>query len=103
MNISISVEKQCLVIKIPLKLSYEVIKTELAAGGMVLPRLTPREREILKLVFNGTLAAKELSTATALSVRTVKFHLSQIYRKFGVLGRAELISKFAILKSEHLL
>jgi NarL family two-component system response regulator LiaR len=51
-------------------------------------KLTPRELEILRLVAEG---ASNLSVARAFWVteQTVKFHLSNIYRKLGVANRTE--------------
>nr|WP_240151139.1 response regulator transcription factor [Streptomyces sp. SID7805] len=50
--------------------------------------LTPREREVLRLVVTGLpnrLVARRLEIAE----RTVKTHLHSIYRKLGVSGRTE--------------
>jgi DNA-binding NarL/FixJ family response regulator len=52
------------------------------------PRLTPREREILALVAQGYSNA-QLARALWVTEQTVKFHLSNIYRKLEVANRTE--------------
>jgi DNA-binding NarL/FixJ family response regulator len=51
-------------------------------------RLTRREREILKLVAEGHSNA-QLARMLWVTEQTVKFHLSNIYRKLGVSNRTE--------------
>jgi DNA-binding NarL/FixJ family response regulator len=52
--------------------------------------LTPREIEVLRLVASGK-ADKEIATALRISVRTVRYHVSNIFRKINVSTRAQLI------------
>ncbi len=52
------------------------------------PRLTRRERQILRLAMEG-MTNGELAKALWVTEPTVKFHLSNIYRKLGVANRAE--------------
>jgi DNA-binding NarL/FixJ family response regulator len=51
-------------------------------------RLTPREREILRLVAEGHSNAA-LAKMLWVTQQTVKFHLSNVYRKLGVSNRTE--------------
>ena len=51
-------------------------------------RLTPREREILRLVAEGHSNAA-LANMLWVTQQTVKFHLSNVYRKLGVSNRTE--------------
>jgi DNA-binding NarL/FixJ family response regulator len=51
-------------------------------------RLTPRETEILRLVSTGA-SNSQIAGQLWLTEHTVKFHLSKIYRKFGVSNRTE--------------
>jgi DNA-binding NarL/FixJ family response regulator len=53
-----------------------------------LDELTPRELETLRLVADG-LTNAELARMLWVSQQTVKFHLSNIYRKLGVTNRTE--------------
>jgi DNA-binding CsgD family transcriptional regulator len=53
-------------------------------------QLTPRETEMLPYLLKGT-AAKEIASKHNISVRTVKYHTSSVYRKMGVSGKAELM------------
>ncbi|MBV9582183.1 MAG: response regulator transcription factor, partial [Chloroflexi bacterium] len=50
--------------------------------------LTPREAEVLRLIAGGQ-ASKEIARALAVSVTTVERHITHIYDKLGVRGRAE--------------
>jgi DNA-binding NarL/FixJ family response regulator len=54
-------------------------------------RLTPRERQILKLLAEGK-SAKEVATLLDLSVRTVESHRFNLMRKIGVHNKVELLT-----------
>jgi DNA-binding NarL/FixJ family response regulator len=60
--------------------------------------LTEREMEIVALVFKG-LANKEIAAALFLCERTIKNHLTEIYEKLGVDGRAQLFHYFLSKKA----
>jgi DNA-binding NarL/FixJ family response regulator len=66
-------------------------RTENAARG---GHLTPREIEILRLVATGA-SNSQIASQLWLTEHTVKFHLSKIYRKFGVSNRTEA-SRYAV-------
>lgn len=51
-----------------------------------LTRLTDREREILKLIFEGK-CSSEVAQILRVSKRTVDFHLARAYVKLGVSNR----------------
>ena len=53
------------------------------------PPLTPRQREILRLVADGY-SAKEIAAALGISSRTVEFHKSRIRDKLGIRSTARL-------------
>lgn len=55
-----------------------------------LERLSPRERQILRLVGEG-LSNRHIAAAIHLSVRTVEGHLSRIHAKLEIKGRTDLI------------
>jgi len=59
------------------------------AGGGVLGRLTPREREVLGFIASG---ADNLKIAACLNIteRTVKAHITSIYRKLDVENRTQM-------------
>ena len=54
-----------------------------------LPRLTPREQEIVALISRG-LRNKQIADALAITTGTVKVHLMHIFEKTGVKDRFEL-------------
>ncbi len=52
--------------------------------------LTEREKEILQMVVTG-LSNQQISDRLSITIRTVKFHTSNIYAKLGVRSRIEVI------------
>lgn len=60
--------------------------------------LSGRELEVVRLVTEG-LANKEIADRLQISVNTVKFHLTAIYKKMQVTNRAELLSS-ALLRNQ---
>lgn len=75
---------------------------ELRASGAVVPApvpdplatLTPQERRVAEAVASGA-TDRQIAAAMFLSHRTVAFHLSSVYRKLGVTGRAALAGRLA--------
>lgn len=62
-------------------------RTALSPGDVeTLSRLTDREREILKLIFEGR-CSSEVAQTLCVSKRTVDFHLARAYVKLGVSNR----------------
>ena len=51
--------------------------------------LTPREREIARLLVAGQ-TARSIADALVISERTVETHVAAVYRKLGVASRQEL-------------
>ena len=56
------------------------------------PRLTHREWDVLRLLLKGK-SNKQIASSLYISERTVEFHLKNIYAKFQVSSRVELILK----------
>jgi PAS domain S-box-containing protein len=56
-------------------------------------RLSARERRVLGLVLLGH-GLDEIAVELAISARTVKFHLANIFEKFGVESRLDLMRRF---------
>lgn len=54
--------------------------------------LTPAEMQVAVLVAEG-LTNAEVATRLFVTPKTVEFHLSNIYRKFGLRSRAELANR----------
>ena len=55
------------------------------------PRLSPREREVLRLVAAGK-SNKEIAAALHVTERTVKFHVTSIFNKLGAENRAQAVA-----------
>src|SRR5215217_6862911 len=65
-----------------------------------LPELSDRELEVLALVANG-LSNEEIAARLYLSVRTVERHLSNIYAKLRVSGKAARAAAAARFSRSH--
>src|SRR5262249_62167935 len=61
-----------------------------------LDRITLREREIVQLLSAGA-SNKEIAKKLAVTERTVKAHLTAVFRKLGISGRLQL----ALFVLEH--
>lgn len=76
-------------------LNDDIIKTLLYKNDITqkgkLKSVTPREKEVLKLVCEG-LSNKEIALRLSLSEQTVKSHLNSLFKKFDVKSRAHLMS-----------
>jgi two-component system, NarL family, nitrate/nitrite response regulator NarL len=70
-------------------LATELHERQVAERG---PTLTPRERDVLKLVAEGR-SAPEIGKRIHLSPATVKSHLQAIYEKLGVSERAAAVAE----------
>ena len=55
-------------------------------------QLSKREKDVLKLVLQGK-SNKQIALALHISIRTVEFHLKNVYAKFQVSSRIELFLK----------
>jgi DNA-binding CsgD family transcriptional regulator len=67
----------------------EDARTQPLRRGTGVEPLTSREREVALLAARG-MATKDIAARLVLSARTVDTHLTRVYRKLGVAGRAEL-------------
>ncbi len=59
---------------------------------MIQNQLSEREKEVVRLLLQGK-SNKLIALSLGISVRTVEFHLKNIYAKFQVNSRIELILK----------
>jgi len=62
-------------------------------AGQNLPELTARQRQVLFRVMAGD-SEKQMAGMLSISPHTVHDHLKEIYRRFGVNSRMELLAKF---------
>jgi DNA-binding CsgD family transcriptional regulator len=65
---------------------------------MSLPRLSPREREILDLLLHED-SEKGIAATLGLSVHTVHTYLQRLYRKLEVRTKTQLIVKVYLAKT----
>jgi DNA-binding NarL/FixJ family response regulator len=62
------------------------------ASGAALPRLTPREQEVLALLARG-LGNKQIAWELRVTEHTVKYHVSAVYAKLGASSRTEALRR----------
>lgn len=87
------IENDVLVVRIPLRIElHEKEIDKISVSGNV--QLSPREGMVLDLLCKNNLSNKEIATQMNIAERTVKFHMSNLIRKFGCETRAELIYRF---------
>jgi len=55
------------------------------------PRLSPRERDVLRLLVAGQ-SNKEIAASLGVTERTVKFHVTSIFNKLGAENRAQAVT-----------
>lgn len=55
-------------------------------------KLTTRQVKVLELMVNGE-SNLDIAAKLGLSVKTVEFHLTRIYKRLGVSGRDELLRR----------
>ena len=55
------------------------------------PRLSPRERDVLRLLVAGQ-SNKEIAASLRVTERTVKFHVTSIFNKLGAENRAQAVT-----------
>lgn len=62
------------------------VSSQVIGDEEILSRLTERERDILRLIFDGK-CSNEVAGILCVSKRTVDFHLARAYVKLGVSNR----------------
>lgn len=72
--------------------SWEAAKKISKESFRDFPKLTLREKEILKWAYEGK-TAWEIGVILSISERTVKFHFKNIYRKLSVMNRSQAVAK----------
>jgi DNA-binding CsgD family transcriptional regulator len=70
---------------------HDVAATPETPGARRLEQLRDREREVLELMISG-LRNRDIADRLFISVRTVKYHVSNILQKLGVASRTEAIA-----------
>jgi two-component system response regulator NreC len=67
-----------------------LLAAKLHGGSLAADKLTPREREVLRLIALGHTSV-EIAHKLELSPRTIETHRARIHRKLGLATRAELV------------
>jgi len=78
------------------ELNAEEIKACKEKKGVVTDSLTPRERQVLKLVAEGK-TSRDIAELLSISTRTVEHHRANLLKKLNISNTADLI-KYAISK-----
>ena len=76
------------------QVTEDVMRLIAAPAGEAGPELSPRKREVLRLIAQGK-RMKEIAAELDLSIRTVEDHKYQLMRALGVESTAELV-RFAV-------
>jgi DNA-binding NarL/FixJ family response regulator len=63
--------------------------TSPSVSDLLLPRLSPRELDVLRLLVAGH-HDREIATALRISPRTIQTHVASLFAKFGVNSRVEV-------------
>ena len=75
-----------------------IVEAILHAASVVSLRhsvLTPAERRVAELAVSG-LSNRDIAARLFVTVKTVEFHLSRVYRKLGASARGELAALIAV-------
>jgi len=65
------------------------------------PALTPREREVLRLMIQGTSTNRALARALRLSPRTVEIYRAGLFRKLGCRNVVDVVRKSLTVATAH--
>jgi DNA-binding NarL/FixJ family response regulator len=65
-------------------------------ASRMLESLTPRQREILMMITEGATAG-EMAARTGISERSVRSHITVLYRRLGVRNRVEAVARAVLL------
>ena len=88
MRTEISPDGEELLLHIPIRMLTGGIGLRFAPREVNVEILTPREREVFQYLRAGKVN-KEIAAGANIGVRTVKFHLTNIYRKLHINDRQE--------------
>lgn len=88
MRLELSPDGQEIVLHIPMLVLSGGLRACPECGKVNVQTFTVREKELFEYLRAGK-ANKEIAAHIHVSERTVKFHLSNVYRKLGVSGRLE--------------
>jgi DNA-binding NarL/FixJ family response regulator len=69
----------------------ETVAHRARKAAAIRSRLTARQRIVLEQMANG-LSAREIATQLGISERSVRTHISALYRRLGVRGRVEAVA-----------
>lgn len=88
-SMAISRNGQELLVRIPIQITSRLLIPE--RGKLDTSRLSRKELKITEELFRGKVR-KEIASEMNIAVRTVSFHLANIYRKFQVNNCRELLA-----------
>ncbi len=85
-------DAECLAAISAVMAGHQLFPREILAQGLQLIALTPREREVLKLLAEGK-TDKEIAQTLTLAFRTVRNHAHNILQKLGSRNRHEAVQR----------
>lgn len=71
-----------------------VVEAALPAKAAAGPKLTPREADVLQLLRRG-LSTKDMARELDLTARTIKFHVTNLLRKYDARSRIDLLARLS--------
>ena len=90
MRMELSPDGQEIILHIPITVLAEEVRPKVVPGAANLREFTSREKEVFEELRRGKIN-KEIAWAANIAERTVKFHVSNIYRKLRVGGREDIL------------
>ncbi|HSE83884.1 MAG TPA: response regulator transcription factor, partial [Thermodesulfobacteriota bacterium] len=80
-------------VKLITKILTQLLPSQKGFKRLLSPELTNKEEEVVKLIVQG-LSNKQIAKKLYVSERTVKAHLRNMFKKFGVSSRFQLAMRF---------
>jgi DNA-binding CsgD family transcriptional regulator len=74
-------------------------RLDLAAFSLALLSLTPREKEVCRLICQGH-STKEIARTLEISPRTVEVHRARVMEKTGAANLSDLVRKHVLMEAQ---
>jgi DNA-binding NarL/FixJ family response regulator len=92
-GVELALTRTHLVIRIPVESQLIPLAMALGSGSNEVPYLPPQTKKVFEFLRKG-LTNKEIANQMGLSVRTVKFHMTEIFKRVGATCRMDVLKRF---------